>query len=56
MKAGVANGFELQREMEEGFAAQKGANTLKGEERRKQGKRKATGTAASERAPHLSRS
>ena len=41
MKAGVANGFELQREMEEGFAAQKGADTLKGQESRKRGKRKA---------------
>ena len=55
VKAGVANGFELQREMEQAFAAQKGADRdtpiPQGEESRKRGKRKAAGTASSERAP-----
>ena len=33
MKAGVANGFELQREMEQAFAAQKGADRESGNRR-----------------------
>ena len=56
VKAGVANGFELQREMEQAFAAHKGADTPptpKREESRKRGKRKAAGEAAGERAPPL---
>ena len=56
VKAGVANGFELQREMEQAFAAHKGADTPptpKREESRKRGKRKAAGEAAGERAQPL---
>ena len=53
VKAGVANGFVLQCEMEQAFAAQKEADTLKGEASGKRGKRKAAGTAASEGAPPL---